>query len=219
MCLVRPRARIAASATLAAATAAGALWLTGGLDAADTPPAVRPGREVDQRLFRTRLVGAHVATVPKTKLVPARRLLVINAWVVNATRETVGTTGADTAHDTFSHGLFLHWNPRNGPAPRLAGAQGLAGDTLFRSLQPRLPTYVAVQYELAATTVVPDHLTVALASYHRTDAGILDPRGYWDWEARGYERKTETDPLTHRTGRVTEIIPALAADVTLPVRR
>src|SRR3569833_1757028 len=46
LCLVRPRARIAASATLAAATAAGALWLTGGLDAAATPPAVRPGREV-----------------------------------------------------------------------------------------------------------------------------------------------------------------------------
>ncbi len=216
---MRPRARVTASATLAALVAAGALALAGGLDAADTPATVRPGHEVDQHLFRTRLVGAHVATIPGGKYTAARRLLVINAWVVNATRETVGTTGADTAHDTFSRGLFLRWNGHDGPVPRLTDAQGIAGDTLFRSLQPRLPTYVAVQYELTPTTVVPDRLTVALVSYRRTDAGILDPRGYWEWAARGYERKTETNPLTHRTGRVTRIVPLPAAYVTLPVRR
>jgi hypothetical protein len=43
-------------------------------------------------------------------------------------------------------------------------AQCIAGNTLFRSLQPGLPTYVAVQYELAANTVVPDHVKIALAS-------------------------------------------------------
>jgi RNase P/RNase MRP subunit p29 len=215
---VRPRARVTAYATLAVLIGVGALWLSGGLRAADTPRSVRPGQEVDQHLFRTRLVGAHVSVIPKTKFTPARRLLVINAWVVNPTRETVGTHSG-LSHDVFSHGMFLHWKAQNGPRPNLVDAQGIAGTTLFRSLQPRLPTYVAVQYELAANTVVPDHVTVALASYEHTDAGVLDPRGYWDWAARRYEKKTETDALTHKSGRVTEIIPVLAANVTLPVRR
>lgn len=215
---MRPRARVAASATLAVLLGTGALWLSGGLRAADTPRSVRPGQEVDQHLFHTKLVGAHVSVIPKTKYTEARRLLVINAWVVNPTRETVGTHGG-TGHDVFSHGLFLYWNARNGPRPNLVDAQGIAGNTLFRSLQPRLPTYVAVQYALAANTVVPDHVKVALASYEHTDAGILDPRGYWEWTARRYERKTETNALTHRSGRVTEIIPVLTANVTLPVRR
>jgi hypothetical protein len=218
LCLVRPRALVAASATLAVVVAAGALWLTGGLAPADAPATVRPGREVDQRLFRTRLVGAHVTTIPKTKFAPARRLLVINAWVVNPTRETVGTMSG-TADDVFARGLFLYWNARNGPRPRLENAQGIAGDTLFRSLQPRLPTYVAVQYELTATTVVPDHITVALAGYQHTDAGILDPRGYWTYRPRRYTTRVERDPVTHRAGHVTEIIPVLVANVTLPVTR
>jgi hypothetical protein len=215
LCPVRPRARVAASATLAVLLGVGALWLSGGLRAADTPRPMRPGQEVDQHLFRTRLVAAHVAVTPKTKYTAARRLLVINAWVVNPTRETVGTNGI--GHDVFSHGLFLYW--KTGPRPNLVDAQGIAGNTLFRSLQPGLPTYVAVQYELAANTVVPDRVKIALASYEHTDAGILDPRGYWEWAARRYEKKTETNALTHKSGRVTEIIPVLAATVTLPVRR
>jgi hypothetical protein len=218
LCPVRPRARVTASATLAVLLGAGALWLSGGLRAAGTPRPVRPGQEVDQHLFRTKLVGAHVSVTPKTKYTAAGRSLVVNAWVVNPTRETVGTHSG-TDHDVFSHGLFLYWNARNGPRPNLVDAQGIAGDTLFRSLQPRLPTYVAVRYELAANTVVPDHVKIALASYEHTDAGVLDPRGYWEWAARRYERKTETNALTHKSGRVTEIIPVLAATVTLPVRR
>jgi hypothetical protein len=219
LCLVRPRARVTACATLAVLVGVGVLWLSGGLRAADTPRYVRPGREVDQHLFRTRLVGAHVAVVAKTKFTAERRLLVINAWVTNPTHETLGTNGTDSDHSVFSHGMFLHWNPRNGPLPKLADAQAIAGNTLFRSLQPQLPTYVAVQYELTPATVVPDQVTVALASYERTEAGILDPRGYWEWKARRYEKKVETNPLTHRSGRVTEIIPVLAANVTLPVKR
>ncbi|MDN3351785.1 hypothetical protein [Actinomadura sp. DC4] len=215
---MRPRARIAASTALVLLVGAGALWLSGGLRAADTPRSVRPGREVDQHLFRTRLVGAHVAVLAKTKFTAGRRLLVVNAWVVNPTRETIATHRGDD-HDAFSQGMFLRWQARNGPAPRLVDAQGIAGNTLFHSLQPRLPTYVAVQYELAANTVVPDHVTVALARYEHAGAGVLDPRGYWEWEARRYEKKNETDPLTHKSGRVTRIIPVLAADVTLPVRR
>ncbi len=219
LCLVRPRARVAAaSATLAVLAGACGLWLSGGLRAADTPTPVWPGREVDQHLFRTRLVGAHVAELGKTTFTPGKRLLVINAWVTNPTGETLGTSGG-TAHDVFSHGLFLRWRAQDGPRPTLLDAQAIAGNTLFRSLQPRLPTYVAVQYALAPATVVPDHVTVALASYQRTEAGVLDPRGYWDWAPRGYEKKVETNPLTHRTGRVTEIVPVLAADVTLPVKR
>jgi hypothetical protein len=66
---------------------------------------------------------------------------------------------------------------------------------------------------------VPGQVRVALASCEHTDAGVLDPRGYWEWAARRYERKTETNALTHRTGRVTEIIPVLAATVSLPMRR
>jgi hypothetical protein len=164
------------------------------------------------------LAGAHVSVIPKTKSTAARRLLVINAWVVNPTRETVGTHGGE-GHDVFSHGMFLYWKAQNGPRPRLVDAQSIAGDTLFRSLQPRLPTYVAVQYELAANTVVPDRVTVALATYEHTDAGVLDSRGYWDWAARRYEKKTETNALTHKSGRVTESVPVLATNVTLPVRR
>jgi hypothetical protein len=215
---VRPRALVAASATTTVVVAAGVLWLTGGLRAADTPATVRAGQEVDQHLFRTRLVGAHVTTVPKTKFAAARRLLVINAWVVNPTRETTGTmAGADD--DVFAHGIFLYWNTRNGPRPTLKDAQGIAGDTLFRSLQPRLPTYVAVQYELSATTMVPDHIKVALAAYRRTAAGVLDPRGYWGYQPRRYTTRVERDPFTHRSGRVTRIIPVLVANVTLPVKR
>lgn len=219
LCLVRPRARVAAYATLTVLVGVSVLWLSGGLRAADTPRSVPPGREVDQHLFRTRLVGAHVAVIKKTKFTAERRLLVINAWVTNPTRETLGTSGADNDHEVFSHGMFLHWNPRNGPRPKLVDAQAIAGNTLFRSLQPQLPTYVAVQYELTPRTVVPEQVTVALASYEHTEAGILDPRGYWEWQARRYEKKVETNALTHRSGLVTEIIPVLAADVTLPVKR
>ncbi|MFB9831114.1 hypothetical protein [Actinoallomurus acaciae] len=215
---MRPRARIVASATLVVVAGACALWLTGGLRAAGTPATVRPGQEVDQRLFRTRLVGAHVTTFPKTRFTAARRLLVINAWVTNPTRETVGTMSG-TDDDVFAHGVFLRWDTRDGPRPRLTDAQAIAGNTLFRSLQPRLPTYVAVQYELAAATVVPDHITVALAGYRHTDAGIVDPRGYWSYQARRYTTRLERDPVTHRSGRVAQIIPVLVADVTLPVRR
>lgn len=215
---MRPRARVAGLAAAALLSVTGALWATGGLDPADALVRARPGQEIDQRLFRTRLVGAHVTTIAKTKFAPERRLLVINAWVTNPTRETVGTHSG-TADDVFSHGMFLHWRPEDGPRPKLVDAQGIAGDTLFRGLQPRLPTYVAVQYELAAGTRVPGHVTVALARYEHTDAGILDPRGYWAWEARRYEKRWETNALTHKRGRVTHIIPVLAADVTLPVRR
>jgi hypothetical protein len=115
--------------------------------------------------------------------------------------------------------MFLRWRSEDGPRPNLVDAQGIAGDTLFRSLQPRIPTYVAVQYELSPRTVVPDHVTVALASYQYVGAGVLDPRGYWGWAARRYEKKVERDPVTHRSGLVTEIIPVLVADVTLPVNR
>jgi RNase P/RNase MRP subunit p29 len=219
LCLVRPRARVAAYATLTVLVGVSVLWLSGGLRAADTPRSVPAGRQVDQHLFRTRLVGAHVAVIKKTKFTSERRLLVINAWVTNPTRETLGTSGADSDHAVFSHGMFLHWNTRNGPRPNLVDAQAIAGNTLFRSLQPQLPTYVAVQYELTPRTVVPDHVTVALASYEHTEAGILDPRGYWEWQARRYEKKVETNALTHKSGLVTVIIPVLAANVTLPVKR
>lgn len=204
--------------SLAVIAASAALWLGGGLAPADRPPAVRPGAEVDQHLFRTKLVGAHVTETPGTKYTASRRLLVINAWVTNPTRTTIGTHGG-TSDDVFSHGMFLHWKASYGPRPTLTDAQGIAGDTLFRGLQPHLPTYVAVQYELAPSARVPDRLTVALAGYEHTEAGVLDPRGYWIWEARRYETTTETDPVTHRTGRVTTIIPRLVADVTLPVRQ
>lgn len=215
---MRPRARVAASATLAVLAGVGTLWLTGGLGAADAPRSVPPGREVDQRLFRTRLVGAHVTATPKGTFTTAKRLLVINAWVTNPTRQTLGTY-AGAGHDVFAHGLFLHWDTRNGPRPELVDAQAIAGDTLFRSLQPRLPTYVAVEYSLAANTVVPGRVTVALARYERTSAGVLDPRGYWEWAPRRYVKRAETDPVTHRRATVTEIVPVLAANVTLPVKR
>jgi hypothetical protein len=143
-------------------------------------------------------------------------MLIINAWVTNPTRETLGTYGTDD--NVFAHGMFLRWRTQDGPRPKQIDAQAIAGDTLFRSLQPRLPTYVAVQYELAAGARVPDHVTVALADYEHTDSGVLDPRGYWDWKARRYERAHETNPLTHRSGWVTHIIPVLVADVRLPVR-
>lgn len=215
---MHPRARVAGLVTAAVVAATGVLWAAGGLDAAGTPARVAPGHEVDQHLFHTRLVGAHIATINGTRYVPGRRLLVINAWVTNPTRQTVGTHSG-VSDDVFSHGLFLYWNARNGPRPKLTDAQGIAGDTLFRGLQPRLPTYVAVQYELAATARVPGQVTVALAAYEHTDAGILDPRGYWSWKPRRYETTVETDPLTHKRGRVTRIIPVLVADVTLSVRR
>jgi hypothetical protein len=214
-CLVRPRARAAAGATLALLAGVTALWVSGGLRAADTPKPVPPGREVDQHLFRTKLVGAHVAKL--TRFGESQRLLVINAWVTNPTRETIGTGGLP--HDVFSHGMFLYWNAKNGPRPKLVDSQAIAGNTLYRSLQPRMPTYVAVQYELTATTRVPDQVTVALASYHHTRSGILDPRGYWDWEARSYKREFQTNPLTHRSGWATQIIPVLLADVRLPVKQ
>lgn len=214
-CLVRPRARVTAALSAALLVGTTALWLSGGLRAADTPESVRPGREVDQHLFRTTLTGAHVANV--TKFGQTTRLLVINAWVTNPTRQTLGTTGL--GNDVFSHGMFLYWKTANGPRPKLVDAQAIAGSTLYRSLQPRMPTYVAVQYQITATTRVPDHVTVALASYEHTQAGILDPRGYWDWEARRYETAHETNPLTHKSGRVTHIIPVLLANVSLPVKQ
>src|SRR5262249_24712506 len=155
----------------------------------------------------------HVAVVKKFG--ESQRLLVINAWVTNPTSETLRTTGLN--NDVFSHGMFLHWRSENGPDPKLVDAQGIAGDTLYRALQPQMPTYVAVQYQLTATTRVPDHVTVALACYEHITAGILDPRGYWDWEPRRFETAVETNPLTHKTGRVTHIIPVLVANVTLPV--
>ncbi len=206
------RLHVVIGASLSSVVALTALWLGGGLASADRPPEVRPGKEVDQHLFHTRLMGAHVTTTPE------RKLLVINAWVTNPTRQTVGTHSG-VSDDVFSHGMFLRWKPEYGPRPTLVDAQGIAGDTLFRGLQPRRPTYVAVQYELAAGARVPDRLTVALADYEHTAAGVLDPRDYWVWRARRYETRFETNPLTHRSGRVTHIIPVLIADVTLPVRR
>jgi hypothetical protein len=104
---VRPRARGTASAVAAVLVAAAALWASGGLRAADAPRSVRPGQEVDQHLFRTRLVGAHVAVIPKTRFTAARRLLVVNAWVVNPTHETVGTHGG-SGHDVF---CSTNWRP------------------------------------------------------------------------------------------------------------
>ncbi|MCO5993920.1 hypothetical protein [Actinoallomurus rhizosphaericola] len=211
---MHPRARVAGYVTAAVLVAVGTLWAIGGLDPADTPVPTPPGREVDQHLFRTRLIGAHVATVKKFG--QSTRMLVINAWVTNPTRETLGTYGLDD--DVFAHGMFLHWRTQDGPRPKQVDAQAIAGDTLFRSLQPRLPTYVAVQYELASGARVPDHVTVALADYEHTESGVLDPRGYWEWKARRYQTRYETNPLTHRSGRVTHIIPVLVADVRLPVR-
>ncbi|GAA0316070.1 hypothetical protein NE235_28555 [Actinoallomurus spadix] len=211
---MHPRARVAGYVTAAVLVAVGTLWATGGLAPADAPVPTPPGREVDQHLFRTRLVGAHVATIKKYGR--STRMLVINAWVTNPTRETLGTYGLND--DVFAHGMFLRWKARDGPRPKLVDAQAIAGDTLFRSLQPRLPTYVAVQYELAAGTRLPDQVTVALADYQHTDSGVLDPRGYWDWKARRYERAHETNPLTHKSGWVTHIIPVLVADVRLPVK-
>src|SRR4051794_12487778 len=80
---VHPRARVAGCAAAALLIAAGALWATGGLDPADTPARVAPGKEVDQHLFRTKLVGAHVTTIKKFG--QTMRVLVINAWVTNPT--------------------------------------------------------------------------------------------------------------------------------------
>ncbi|MEV0405960.1 hypothetical protein [Actinoallomurus sp. NPDC050550] len=211
---MHPRARVAGYAAAAVLIAVGALWATGGLDPADAPARVAPGKEVDQHLFRTKLVGAHVATIKKFG--KTTRMLVINAWVTNPTRETQGTYALDD--NVFAHGMFLYWRTQNGPRPKQVDAQGVAGDTLFRALQPRLPTYVAVQYELASGARVPDHVTVALADYQYTESGLLDPRGYWVWKSRGYETRYETDPLTHKSGRVTHIIPVLVANVTLPVK-
>ncbi|MCO6006166.1 hypothetical protein NE236_14330 [Actinoallomurus purpureus] len=212
---MHPRARVAGYATAAVLVVVGTLWANGGLDSAGTPVRAGPGKEIDQHLFHTRLVGAHVTTVKKFG--ENTRMLVVNAWVTNPTRETLGTYGTDD--NVFGHGVFLHWRSQDGPRPEPIDAQAIAGDTLFRSLQPRLPTYVAVQYRLAAATRVPDHVTVALADYERTESGILDPRGYWEWKARRHETRYETNPLTHKSGRVTHIIPVLVADVTLPVRR
>ncbi|GAA4612471.1 hypothetical protein GCM10023195_53500 [Actinoallomurus liliacearum] len=212
---MHPRARVAGYVTAAVLVAVGTFWATGGLGPADAPVRTGPGREIDQHLFRTRLAGAHVTTIKKFG--KSTRMLVINAWVTNPTRETQGTYGIN--NDVFAHGMFLHWRTEDGPRPEQIDAQAIAGDTLFRSLQPRLPTYVAVQYQLAAGTRVPDHVTVALADYEHTESGVLDPRGYWEWKARRDETAYETNPLTHKSGRVTHIIPVLVADVTLPVKR
>lgn len=203
------------SILLAVIVPVAALWLGGGLRPADRPVRARPGQEVDQHLFRTRLMGAHVATSRKTPYQPSGRLLVVNAWVTNTSRETQWTHGPDDVF--FSHGLFPRWGA--GPAPRLLTAQSLAGDTLFYSLQPREPTYVAVQYDLPAGARVPDRLTVGLAGYAYTSAGILDPRGYWSYDASGYRTVRERDPVTHRVGLATETVPRMVAEVTLPVRR
>jgi hypothetical protein len=216
-CLVRPRARVATIVTPVLLAGVAGLWLGGGLHAAGTPASLGPGHEVDQHLFRTTLTGAHVGVIKATKFTPAKQVLVINAWVTNPTGETLGTTGLND--DAFWHGLFLRWKSSDGPRPKLIDARGIAGTTLFRALQPRLPTYVAVEYDLATGTRVPDRVTVALASYSRTDGGILDPRGYWDYEPKGYEKRVERDPITGRTGPVTHIIPVLAANVRMPVRR
>jgi len=216
-CLVRPRARVAAVVAPVLLAGAAGIWLGGGLRPAGTPASLGPGHEVDQHLFRTTLTGAHVAVIKGTKFTPARRVLVVNAWVTNPTDQTLGTTGP--GDEAFWHGVFLRWKSSDGPRPKPTDARGIAGNTLFRALQPRLPTYVAVEYDLAAVTRVPDHVTVALASYARTDGGILDPRGYWDFEPQGYEQTVERNPLTGKTGRVTHIIPELAANVRLPVKR
>lgn len=212
---MHPRARVAGYVTAAVLVTAGTLWATGGLDPADAPVRAKPGQEIEQHLFRTRLVDAHIVTIKKFG--ESMRMLVVGAWVTNPTRETLGTYGTDD--NVFAHGMFLHWRSQDGPRPKQVDAQAIAGETLFRSLQPRLPTYVAVQYQLASGTRVPDDVTVALADYEHTESGILDPRGYWGWKARRHETKYETDPLTHKSGRVTRTIPVLVADVTLPVRR
>lgn len=215
---VRPRALIAAGLAVALAAAAVTLWLTGGLKDARTPPNVPPGREIDQVRFHTKLLRAHVENLRKNKFQPAQRILVINAEVTNPTRETVITTGSDD--NGFWHSIFLDWDTAKfGPRPKPVDARVIAGDMLARDLPPRVPSSVAVEYQLTATQRVPRHLSVVLAKYERTHSGILDPRGYWQWQARRFETRTETDPLTHRKARVTQIIPVLAARVTLAVRQ
>lgn len=203
-------------ACLAVIVAFAALWLGGGLRAADRPRPARPGQEIDQGLYRTKIIGAHVATIKKTAFQPSGRLLVVNAWVTNTSRETQSTHGLGS-DAVFSHGIFLHWP--GGPAPKLTTAQGLAGQTLFYSLQPHEPTYVAVQYDLPANARVPDRLTVALAAYTYTEAGILDPRGYWGYDAKRFRTVRERDPVSHRLELTTMTIPKLAAEVTVPVSR
>jgi hypothetical protein len=190
-------------------------WATGGLDPAEKTATVRPGGEIDQHLFRTRLLGARAAWIKESKFTQGRHVLLVTASVTNLSRETLLLRGPATDHN-FPHSLFLRW-PGAGPKPQFTQAKAYKGETATWMLQPRLPAFVVLEYNLPQGAVTPDRITIDLADFEHTSAGILDPRGYWEFKAAGFRAVTVHDPKNGRLRATTEIVPQIIARVTLPV--
>ncbi|MGI8329118.1 hypothetical protein ACRYCC_04080 [Actinomadura scrupuli] len=211
----RRRRFLAAAAAVVLVAAGVTAWATGGLDSSRGPAAVRPGRDVDQHLFRTRLLRARTAWLQESKYTERRHVLLVTASVTNLSRETALLRGPATDHN-FPHSLFLRW-PGTGPRPIFSRARAYKGETSTWMLHPRLPGFVVLEYVLPAGAVTPPQVTIDLAEFEYTEAGILDPRGYWEFKAAGFRTVKVRDPKNGRLRTTTKIDPELAARVTLPV--
>jgi hypothetical protein len=213
--LHRRRRFLAAAAAVVLVAAGVSAWATGGLDSTRKPATVRPGRNVDQHLFRTKLLRARTAWVQESKYTERRHVLLVTASVTNLSRETALLRGPATDHN-FPHSLFLRW-PGTGPRPIFSRAKAYKGEASTWMLQPRLPGQVVLEYILPEGAVTPGQVIIDLADFAYTKAGILDPRGYWEFKAAGFREVKVRDPKNGRLRTTTEIIPELAARVTLPV--
>jgi hypothetical protein len=211
----RRRRFLAAAAAVVLVTAGVCAWATGGLDSSGRPATVRPGRDVDQHLFRTRLLRARTGWLQESKYAERRHVLLVTASVTNLSRETALLRGPATDHN-FPHSLFLRW-PGTGPRPIFSRAKAYQGETSTWMLQPRLPGLVTLEYILPAGTSTPGQVVIDLADFAYTKAGILDPRGYWEFKAAGFREVKVRDPKNGRLRTTSQITPELAARVTLPV--
>ena len=209
------RPRVVVIGVVAATLVGLGAWLLGGFRSAERVRAVRAGGEVDQTLFRTRLLEARAGWVQESKYVQRRHVLLLVASVTNLSRQTQLLRGPATDHN-FPHSLFPQW-PRGGKVAVFSQAKAYQGNISTWQLQPRLPARVVLEYDLPAGMAAPARLTVGLAGFAYTASGILDPRGYWEFQATGFRAVRQRDPVSGRMRTTTQIVPRIVARVTLPV--
>ncbi|MCT9934765.1 hypothetical protein N5079_31615 [Planotetraspora sp. A-T 1434] len=195
----------------------GVTALFGGLKDApeEPPPKVAQGQVIDQGQFRTQFIKA-IDTTEKDDFGGSKRYLELVLKVTNQGDKTttvgvVPEPGHKVQRVSGFAGSILRVTPeiktKYGP-----DASVLSYGIKSQQLHPGITTTVVVKYELEPTATAPNAVTVDLGSFVYDKISDRDQTYYWQVAPEG-------DLPTDAGSEAEAIVPAVAAQVTLPVRQ
>jgi hypothetical protein len=198
----------------AAALAAGGLGVTaflGGFNeaSAEPPRQLSPGDVFDQGQFRTQFIKA-TDTIEEGNFGSQKRYLDLVVKVTNLGEETasvglVPDAGMKPRPIVGFGGSVLRTRPVLKPKFGTM-AYVLSYGIKSQQLQPGITTTVVIRYQLEPTDPAVDKLSVDLGSFVWQRVGIRDQTKYWHL-------------IADESAPDDSFVPAVTAQITLPVRR